>query len=121
MNADDIDRDIDRILADSGKIRPSSGFTASVMKAVRQNAAAPPPLRFPWRYALPGFIALPMAVALSIWKGTVVDPSAAAAIAERTRAFVGFAERIEIQWLALAVVATVLSAVLPYHLKRDAR
>lgn len=38
---------IDRILSREDEVLPSSGFAASVMNAVRQEAAAPPPIRSP--------------------------------------------------------------------------
>ena len=47
------DRELDRILVET-EILPSSGFTASVMGAVRREASAPPPIPFPWKRALPG-------------------------------------------------------------------
>jgi hypothetical protein len=52
MNRDDLDR----ILGQEKKILPSSGFAASVMEAVRREAATPPPLSFPWKLALPGLV-----------------------------------------------------------------
>jgi len=45
--------DLDRILSEE-EILPSSGFAAAVMDAVRREAAAPPPIPFPWKRALPG-------------------------------------------------------------------
>ena len=47
---------LDRILSSEDQIVPSSGFAASVMDAVRQEAATPPPILFPWKHALPGFV-----------------------------------------------------------------
>ncbi len=49
MNNDELDH----ILAKQDDIQPSSGFAASVMDAVRDEASAPPPIPFPWRRALP--------------------------------------------------------------------
>lgn len=49
--------DIDRVLSREDDILPSSGFTFSVMDAVRREAAAPPPIPFPWWRALPGLVA----------------------------------------------------------------
>ena len=49
MNHDELDR----ILSKQDDIQPSSGFTASVMVAVREEASAPPPIPFPWTRALP--------------------------------------------------------------------
>ena len=48
------DPDLDRILSKEEEILPSSGFAASVMEAVQREAAAPPPIPFPWKRALPG-------------------------------------------------------------------
>ena len=47
-------KDFDRILSSEEPIVPSSGFADAVMQAVRREAAAPPPISFPWKYALPG-------------------------------------------------------------------
>jgi hypothetical protein len=49
------DPDLDRALAaDHDCILPSSGFVGSVMNTVYAEAAAPVPLTFPWKRALPG-------------------------------------------------------------------
>lgn len=47
---------LDTILGSEEHILPSSGFAATVMLRVRQEAAAPPPISFPWKRAIPGFI-----------------------------------------------------------------
>jgi hypothetical protein len=47
---------LDRILATEEELIPSSGFLASVMEAVQQEAAAPPPIPFPWKRAVPGMV-----------------------------------------------------------------
>jgi hypothetical protein len=47
---------IDRILATEEALIPSSGFLASVMERVQEEAAAPPPIPFPWRRAIPGMV-----------------------------------------------------------------
>jgi hypothetical protein len=47
---------IDEILGSEPELVPSSGFPASVMERVREEAAAPPPIPFPWKRALPGFV-----------------------------------------------------------------
>lgn len=41
--------ELDRILASEEPLVPSSRFAERVMEAVREAAAAPPPLPFPWR------------------------------------------------------------------------
>lgn len=48
--------EIDRILATEEELIPSSGFLASVMESVREGAAAPPPIPFPWKRAVPGIL-----------------------------------------------------------------
>ncbi|HZC44112.1 MAG TPA: hypothetical protein VE195_08055 [Acidobacteriaceae bacterium] len=59
------DDDLDRMLMEREEIVPSSGFVASVMEAVQQEAAAPAPIPFPWKWALPGLIvSMAMAVAM---------------------------------------------------------
>ena len=49
--------ELDHILSREKEIVPSAKFTASVMGAIRSEAAAPPPISFPWVRALPGLIA----------------------------------------------------------------
>jgi hypothetical protein len=49
------DHEIDRILAEN-EILPSSGFTASVMEAVRREATETRAIPFPWKRALPGLV-----------------------------------------------------------------
>jgi hypothetical protein len=48
---------LDQFFAAEEVVLPSSGFTASVMDAVRAEAAGPPPIPFPWKRAWPGIIA----------------------------------------------------------------
>jgi hypothetical protein len=64
MNRTETDRpeidlnSIDPILAAEEPLLPSSGFLASVMERVREEAVAPPPIPFPWKRALPGMTLL---------------------------------------------------------------
>jgi len=57
---------IDNILANEPELIPSSGFLASVMERVQEESAAPPPIPFPWKRALPGMI---LAVGIIGWGG----------------------------------------------------
>lgn len=50
------DESIDRILSSEEELIPSSGFTAAVMERIREEAAAPPPIPFPWRRMVPGMV-----------------------------------------------------------------
>jgi hypothetical protein len=70
---------LDRVLAREEEILPSSGFAVSVMDAVRREAAAPPPIPFPWKRALPGLMVGGFVLALVLVAG-------AAAIARLVRA-----------------------------------
>ncbi|MGB0064402.1 MAG: hypothetical protein WBP85_08150, partial [Terracidiphilus sp.] len=45
---------VDRILAAEEKLVPASGFAAAVMERVREEAALPPPIPFPWKRLAPG-------------------------------------------------------------------
>lgn len=45
-----------RVLGGREEIAPSSGFAVSVMEAIQQEAAAPEPISFPWKWALPGLV-----------------------------------------------------------------
>ena len=47
---------IDRVLASDEPIDPSSGFVASVMERVQEDAITPQPIPFPWKRALPGIV-----------------------------------------------------------------
>ena len=47
---------IDHILATEEHLIPTSGFLASVMERVREEATAPPPIPFPWKRAIPGIL-----------------------------------------------------------------
>jgi hypothetical protein len=66
------DSEIDRILSRRDEILPSSGFVTSVMDAVRREAAAPPPIPFPWKRALPGLALGVLALAVILGAGVVV-------------------------------------------------
>jgi hypothetical protein len=57
---------IDSILADEEELIPSSGFLAATMGRVREEAAMPKPIPFPWLRALPGIVA---AIAVLGWCG----------------------------------------------------
>ncbi|HEY2470980.1 MAG TPA: hypothetical protein VGI45_24510 [Terracidiphilus sp.] len=47
---------LDRILGAEEGLAPTSGFVSSVMDRVRQEAATPAPIPFPWKRVLPGMI-----------------------------------------------------------------
>jgi hypothetical protein len=47
---------LDRILGAEEELAPSSGFVSAVMERVREEAAAPKPIPFPWKRAVPGAV-----------------------------------------------------------------
>lgn len=49
---------LDRILGSEEELVPSSGFVSGVMDRVREEAAAPEPIAFPWNRVLPGAVAV---------------------------------------------------------------
>lgn len=57
---------IDHILATEEDLVPSSGFLASVMERVQDEAAAAAPIPFPWKRAIPGML---LAVGVLGWGG----------------------------------------------------
>jgi hypothetical protein len=62
-----IDAEIEAILAGEEELLPSSGFLSVVMARIEQEAAAPPPVPFPWKLAVPGIL---MAAGVFGW-GTI--------------------------------------------------
>ena len=58
--------EIDRALASESELVPSSGFAGAVMEAVRFEDAAPPPIPFPWKCAIPGLAAWAVAIGVSV-------------------------------------------------------
>lgn len=55
---------LDRVLLNQETLLPSSGFAASVMEAVQNEASEPQPIPFPWKRALPGMAAIILAIVI---------------------------------------------------------
>jgi hypothetical protein len=64
--------EFDRALLEEDALVPSSGFAASVMDAIHQQSAAPAPIPFPWKRALPGLAAMPVGIAAVCWLAITV-------------------------------------------------
>lgn len=110
--------DFDRILSKEEEILPSSGFAASVMEAVAREAAAPPPIPFPWKRALPGLTAVGLALVsiivasiLLLHHGVPSQPlpaewhSALASLLQASKA-------LGVNWIALALLLSLASVKL---------
>jgi len=101
--------DFDRTFIDNDTLVPSSGFSARVMDAVRDEAAEPPPLPFPWRPFVIGVLAC------VVW--------AASAIQVMTRLDRGIVQDmalplVEAGKMPLYLAAAVLGALIVLALKR---
>jgi hypothetical protein len=70
---------LDQTLASEEAIVPSSGFLSAVIERVQQEAATPPPIPFPWKRAIPGFV---LAAAVFGWGGVEFVRTAALEIKE---------------------------------------
>jgi len=109
--------DFDRMLSGEEDIVPSSGFVTSVMDAVRREAATPPPIPFPWKWALPGFAAWTLvlvsfliAVFAQFDQGSV-GPSVRVASPEMVIILEG-AKNVGVGWIALALLTAWASVTL---------
>jgi len=47
---------LDRILGAEEELAPSAGFVSAVMERVREEAAMPKPIPFPWKRVVPGAV-----------------------------------------------------------------
>jgi hypothetical protein len=112
------DADLDRILANTEPLVSSPGFTASVVRAARREAAPPAPFRFPWKRALPGGTALVVAVCA----GLLLEPPSNA-IASQSPAL-GISAALDVMssmragLMALALLMTLASTELSRRLVR---
>ena len=80
--------ELDRILSTERQITPSPGFAHAVMRAVRDEAEAPPAIPFPWRRMMPLIAAaavLIVALVISIpwWPTAGPSPLAESAMAQQ--------------------------------------
>jgi hypothetical protein len=111
-------RGIDRILAAEEPLVPSSGFLASVMERVQAEAVAPPPIPFPWRRAIPGFL---LAAGVLGWGGYEFFHEGIAAVSEIsfTPPHLSVALALPLEqagWVAMALTVSLLSWLLSRRL-----
>jgi hypothetical protein len=109
--------DLDRFLSDD-EIVPSSGFVVRVMDAVRVEAAAPPAIPFPWLRALPGIVAVVIAL-LSIIAGFFALGSAGAESAAPSAATsVTLPPGNQVVWLLVVVLLCTVPVALSLRITR---
>jgi hypothetical protein len=102
---------INRILAAEEELIPSSGFLAGAMERVRDEAAMPAPIPFPWMRALPGIV---LAAAVLGWSGFELARTGLAAAQEPTfmqlRLTAATGRALEpVGWVAMALGVSLLS------------
>ena len=123
--------EINRILSREDEILPSSGFAVSVMDAVRREAAAPPPIPFPWKRALPGLVVGGFVLALVFVTAVVATAQLIRASTSTAAQFsmslpsvltpivgLGLQRNLEIaaNWTVLALLVTFVSVKLSMRL-----
>jgi hypothetical protein len=113
------------LLSESDALLPSSGFTDSVMAAVREEAMAPPPIPFPWKRALPGMAAVVLAVC-GFLAGLISALSHSQASSHMSiqsfnllPSLIHQTSATDTGYLLLALVITALSLALPWSLSRS--
>ena len=116
--------EINSILSREDEILPSSGFAVSVMDGVRREAAAPPPIPFPWKRALPGLVVGVLVLAVVLVGGvlafTQLDKATAPQLSmssppAMSTIFSGGIESAAI-WTVLALLVAFVSVKLSMHL-----
>jgi hypothetical protein len=112
------DEKLDTILAGEVELIPSSGFLASVMERVNEEATAPPPIPFPWARAVPAIV-----VAAVVLGGGAVELARMAIPAVEDLALnsphvsIAVTQPLEqAGWVALALAASLLSWLLSRRL-----
>jgi hypothetical protein len=119
------DDELDRMLrthmnAPTEQLTPSSGFTQSVMDAIRDEATAPPPIPFPWKRLLPAAIALLCTIiGLIVFAGRH-----APALPGALRSFnvtIDAAAAMNLLWIALAIGLSLITATISYKLAAGRR
>lgn len=99
--------DIDRILASEIGIAPSPAFTASVMRAIERETRTLPPLAFPWRQALPGWVAL--VACLVAGSVGIAGDGPVQALQTWLAGLSAKASTLQLHWVALSILVTAFS------------
>ena len=110
--------EIDRILATEETLLPSSGFLASVMERVREEAAAPAPIPFPWKRALPGMVVAAGILGAGAFEFVrhALPPAGELTLAVPQISVVALRPLEQVGWVVLALGASLFSWMLSKRL-----
>jgi hypothetical protein len=106
---------LEDILASDEEVATSFGFLAAVMERVEQEAAAPVPIPFPWKRAIPGIV---LAAVVFGWGALefvklVVGAARGASLTNLPQLPLQLAQPLQqAGWVALAAVVSVASWIL---------
>ncbi|MFI5183949.1 MAG: hypothetical protein ACHQNV_06105 [Vicinamibacteria bacterium] len=103
--------ELDRILGSDESIGPSSGFAAAVMHRVRERAAEPAPVAFPWGRFAVGLFACGVAAAA----GSLLVQRNATTLLDMTTPLTGAAP--ELAWAAFSLLFGLAATRLPRLLR----
>ena len=114
---------LDRILAAEEELIPSSGFAASVMNRIYQEAAAPQPIPFPWKRAVFGIV--PACCGLG-WGAVELTRLAVAAVHDAQPMALQVPETLlglmpNLGWTALALGVSLVAWLAAHRLAGDSR
>lgn len=102
--------DLDRWMSDDDTIVPSSGFSASVMEAIRHEASDRHAMPFPWKRALPGLVMTVLAMVAVLWSGFQAFNASEAGASPRDLlpSLVAVTAGGEAVWVILATLMTIV-------------
>lgn len=112
------DEEIDRALSGESDILPSSGFTRSVMDAVKHEAEIPRPIPFPWKRVVPALVVGTGGFAILGWAAWSAPASGDAAgatsanLATLLERATHAAASVELPWLLGVAALTLVCALL---------
>jgi hypothetical protein len=109
--------DLDRFMTDD-EIVPSSGFTARVMDGVRMEAATPPAIPFPWSRALPGIVAVAVAIVAVIASFFTGGSSGIEAPAPSLATALSSTGGSETAWVVVVLLLSTVPVVLSLRITR---
>lgn len=114
---------LDRILLGEEEMIPSSGFLAATMERVRDQAAMPAPIPFPWKRAIPGILLVSGTLGWGAWEAFHYALLAAQnlPLTVPTLPAVSVRPLEEAGWVALALGVSFVSWILSAGLVRRSR